>query len=165
MKVRRIAPGDWREWKASRLRALADAPDAFASTLATEEGESDDSWRSYARYCSAAQTSAAFLARDEKDTVAGMVAAYLDDGETAGAYICAMWVAPESRNRGVGRLLIEEAGSWLVQAGANEVKAWISDENTSAMDFYKTLGFELTDVRQPLASRPSIDERLLVLHF
>ena len=92
-----------------------------------------------------------------------MVAAYLSDGETSDAYICAMWVAPESRDRGVGRLLVDAARHWLVRAGVNEVKAWISDANTSALGFYESLGFEPTDARQPLASRPSIDERLFVL--
>ena len=163
MKVRRIEPDDWRKWKQSRLRALADSPEAFASSFAAEEKEPDVTWREYARHCSVSRASAAFLARDEHGRVAGMVAAYLNDGKATDAYICAMWVAPVSRNRGVGRVLVDEARSWLAESGATEVKAWISDVNSSALRFYKTLGFEPTGTRQPLASRPSINERLYVL--
>jgi len=163
MKARRIEADDWREWKASRLRALADAPDAFASAIAIEEKEPDETWREYARRCSASDSSAAFLARDEQGRVAGMVAAYLDGGKVTDAYICAMWVAPKSRNRGVGRLLVDVTRSWIAEASASEVKAWVSDENSSALRFYETLGFEPTGARQPLASRTSVDEQLLVL--
>ena len=163
MKVQRIEPDDWREWKASRLRALADSPGAFASSFAAEERKPDETWSEYARHCGVSPASAAFLARDEQGRFAGMVAAYLDGGEATNATICAMWVAPESRNRGVGRLLVDEATRWLVDTGASEVKAWISDANSSAVDFYQSLGFAPTGEMQPLASRPSIDERLYVL--
>ena len=163
MNVRRIEADDWREWKKSRLRALGDSPEAFASSLAAEEKEPDETWSDYARHCSASHTSAAFLALDEQGRVAGMVAAYLDDGKATDAYVCAMWVAPESRNRGVGRLLVDEARHWLLESGATRVKAWVSDANAAAIGFYETLGFEPTGAKQRLASRPSIDERLYIL--
>ncbi len=163
MKVQRIEPGDWREWKASRLQALADSPEAFASSFAAEKKKPDEAWSEYARHCGASPVSAAFLARDEQGRVTGMVAAYVDGGEAANAYICAMWVAPESRNRGVGRLLVDEAAGWLMGTGASEVKAWVSDADSSAVGFYQSLGFAPTGDSQPLASRPSIDERLYIL--
>ena len=167
MKVRRIEENDWREWKASRLRALDDSPEAFASSLAAEEKLSDDAWEKYARRCSASHTSArpsldssaAFLARDEQGRVTGIAAAYLDDGKSTQAYICAMWVAPESRHRGVGRRLVDEARTWLVEAGATEVKAWVSVANSSALRFYEAVGFTPTGARQALASRPCIKVR------
>lgn len=162
MKVQRIAPGGWREWKASRLQALGDSPEAFASCFAAEKDKPDETWSEYTRHCAASPASAAFLARDQQGRVAGMIAAYLEGGEAANAYICAMWVAPESRNRGVGRLLVDEAARWLKGAGASEVKAWVSDAHSSAAGFYESLGFAPTGERQPLASRPSFDERLYV---
>jgi len=165
MKVQHIEPGDWRDWKASRLRALADSPEAFASSFAAEKGKPDEAWSEYARHCGASPASAAFLARDEQGRVTGMVAAYLDGGEATNAYVCAMWVVPESRNRGVGRLLIDEATHWLMDAGASEVNAWVSDANASAVDFYEALGFVSTGKRQALASHPSIHERLYVLRY
>ena len=42
--VRRFAANEWRVYRALRLHALRDAPDAFGSTLAREEAFPDDEW-------------------------------------------------------------------------------------------------------------------------
>ena len=42
--VRRFAANEWRAYRALRLHALRDAPDAFGSTLAREEAFPDDEW-------------------------------------------------------------------------------------------------------------------------
>ncbi len=39
--VRTFAPHEWPTYKDLRLRALADSPDAFGSTLAAEQGRTD----------------------------------------------------------------------------------------------------------------------------
>lgn len=46
MEVRRAVDSDWRAMRAIRLRALRDAPLAFASTYAQEVVFADDVWRS-----------------------------------------------------------------------------------------------------------------------
>ena len=45
IRVRQLAVDDWREARAARLMALADAPYAFSSTLADEQAYADDLWR------------------------------------------------------------------------------------------------------------------------
>lgn len=42
--VRRLLPDEWRAYRAIRLRALADAPEAYGSTLARGEGLPDETW-------------------------------------------------------------------------------------------------------------------------
>ena len=49
MEVRRAQEADWRELRELRLRALAEAPDAFASTLEREAAFPDDVWRQRAQ--------------------------------------------------------------------------------------------------------------------
>ena len=44
-RVRRLTEADWTLARELRLRALADAPDAFAATLAQEEGFPETRWR------------------------------------------------------------------------------------------------------------------------
>ncbi|MCA9712598.1 MAG: hypothetical protein KDK70_42615, partial [Myxococcales bacterium] len=43
--VRRLEPSEWRVYRELRLRALAESPDAFGSTLARERERSDEQWQ------------------------------------------------------------------------------------------------------------------------
>ena len=49
MEVRQMQSADWKELREVRLRALADAPGAFASTLEREAAYPDDVWRQRAQ--------------------------------------------------------------------------------------------------------------------
>ena len=45
-QIRAFFPHEWRTYKDLRLRALADSPDAFGSTLAAEQDRTDAEWSS-----------------------------------------------------------------------------------------------------------------------
>src|SRR3954452_8807907 len=49
VRVRPAEPDDWASLRDVRLRALADAPEAFASTLEKERSVAEDEWRGRTR--------------------------------------------------------------------------------------------------------------------
>ena len=45
MELKVLGSDDWRLWKEGRLRALADAPEAFGASFAQWEAADEDRWR------------------------------------------------------------------------------------------------------------------------
>lgn len=62
------------------------------------------------------------------------------DGHRGWVYYLA--VDPESRGRGFGRELMEEAGLWLASRGAPKLELMVREENAAGAGFYEALGFE-----------------------
>jgi GNAT superfamily N-acetyltransferase len=115
-------------FKAVRLRALEDAPHAFASTYAKESQLTDSDWMKRVERWNG-ETAAGFLAIDEDDdTACGIAGSFLDQndpsrgspatpgfgvaGVVTHAHLISMWTAPIHRKRGVGRLLVSEVLKW-----------------------------------------------------
>ena len=116
---------DWRECRALRLRALEDAPDAFASTLERELAFPDRVWR---RRLLTGYQALAF----EGDALLGTATGIPDGQERRGREVVAMWVAPEARGRGVGRALIGSLIEWARAASAPALSLWVADGNEPA---------------------------------
>lgn len=133
INLRALTSGDWAVWRDVRLRALADAPHAFGSTLEEWENASEERWR----------------ARLELPGSHNLVA-YVD-GEPVGMAtgapfqgtyeLISMWVAPEVRGRGVGDALVEEILRWAREQGASELRLDVKEHNLSAIALYVRHGF------------------------
>lgn len=92
-----------------RLRSLANDPDAFGSTYERDAARPADWWQSWA----ARTDQRTFVVVDEHDRWLGLALVRPDSG--LAAVINAMWVAPEARRLGAGRMLIYscvEVGAW-----------------------------------------------------
>ena len=85
--------------------ALADAPDAFCSSLAGERDLDETVWRSRLERCYTV------FARRGTDVV-GTATGKADPHEEGGREIVAMWVDPAHRGRGVATALIDELRAW-----------------------------------------------------
>ena len=153
MRIRRLDPGEWREYRALRLRALRDAPAAFASTHAGEAARDDDYWRERA----SRDGSAIFVADDFGAMAIGYVAG---EGRVE---LISLWVAPEARGRGLGTALCERVVEWAEDAGAEEVTLWVNEANAAALGLYERAGFAATGARKPLPSTPGAVEIELAL--
>lgn len=156
-----MGPEAWARVRAIRLRALADAPDAFATTLAEDEARPPEAWRERL----VAPEAATFLVRRRSEDVGLVVGA--DSARRDGAAgLFAMWVAPEARGAGVGDALVHAVVAWARERGYERVALEVADGNQAAIALYERHGFQPTGRRGTLpAPRDHIGEHELELRL
>jgi hypothetical protein len=90
MEARQAQAADWEALRQLRLRALADAPDAFASTLEAEVAFPDEVWWQRAQ---GGPASATFIAREGGVDV-GLVRVFAEPEVPGRMHLVSMWVDP-----------------------------------------------------------------------
>lgn len=149
---------DWERLRAIRLRALADAPDAFGSTLERERAHARKDWLGWIRGWGEA-TNAVFAALGEGGWI-GLAVGSHPPGDPV-AHLYAMWVEPRHRGEGVGRALVERVAAWALERGAAELELGVTDANAPAEALYRTAGFVETGVSEPLREGSDLILRVL----
>lgn len=144
--TRRVRPEDWRMLKELRLRALADAPYAFAETAADARQLPDSQWQSRTARNSEGNNSTCVVAFDGQDAI-GMAASFFGGDNAAQAHLVAMWVAEEHRATRVAACILGDIVAWARAAGATEIDAGISTGNARARRFYEKQGFKEAGTR------------------
>ena len=141
-ELRVITADDWAAFRALRLRALGDSPDAFSVTLAEAADNPESVWR--ARAAGPGPVVMAF----EGGQAVAMGGAHLPEG-SPDVFVWGMWVAPESRGRGLGGRLLAEL---LDRVRVHERAVWlhVSERNDGARRLYEAHGFLSTGEWQPL---------------
>jgi len=129
--------------RAIRLRALADSPEAFYTTLEQAEAFDDEQW---ADQLSRLPT---FIAQVEGRDVA-MARGKLDDNGRD-AWLLSMWVAPEARWQGVGDRLVDTIIEWAISQGRERLLLEVTDKNKQAIRLYDRKGFKPTGRTGPFA--------------
>ncbi|HUB38596.1 MAG TPA: GNAT family N-acetyltransferase [Streptosporangiaceae bacterium] len=142
VNIRGLTAQDWRQLRAARLAALAEAPYAFASTLAREEAFSDETWQERA---GSGRTFGAW----QDGVVVGLATGFPEESPT-GWHLVGMWVAPEYRGQGIADQLVGAVCELAKESGASSVTLWVADVNDRARAFYRRLGFVPTGQRQLL---------------
>ncbi len=135
--ITRMRPDEWDRVRATRLRALTDAPDAFGTTFAEDEVRPLAEWRTRLENADAAT----FLASDH-DRDVGIAVGFGPPGQSALATLNAMWVAPEARGLGLGRALVDAVIDWARGAGYQRLLLEVATENAPAVSLYARMGFE-----------------------
>jgi GNAT superfamily N-acetyltransferase len=137
--VRLLGPDDWELWREVRLRSLADAPEAFGSTLERERELGEPEWR-------ARLTTPAVVVEDEGQAVACGAAFSPEPGR---AMVVAMWVDPAHRGRGLSRTVLDPLVGWARDEGLR-VELGVAPGNTAARAAYLSYGFVPTGRSHPL---------------
>ncbi|MFC0555660.1 GNAT family N-acetyltransferase [Planotetraspora thailandica] len=158
VEIRRLVPGEGERYRKIRLKALADSPEAFASTYDKEAAFPAERWEE--RLVGEVATLVAVT--DGVD--AGIVGVIPGSGEhPLRAHLIAMWVDPAIRGRGAGGRLVDAALSQARKMGAEEVELWVVDGNEPAIALYKSRGFTPSGIRGTLPSDPSVGESHFLL--
>ncbi len=137
LELRTLKSDDWPIWRELRLAALAEAPDAFGSTLAQWQGAGDreERWRARLEIPGALDVVAVLDGHP-----VGM-ASGVPTEEDASTELISMWVSPEARGRGVGDLLIGAVEGWAVERCAKTLRLSVMPDNGKASALYERHGF------------------------
>lgn len=158
VRVRPAGPGDEPVLRRLRLEALADAPEAFTSTIAREAARTDAEWQRWL-------TPGITLFLEDDDGARGVVAGVRDAGDDRIVYLMAMWVDPALRGSGAADALMSAHLAWARTAGARLVRLHVIETNARARRLYERHGFRVTgrgprtpDGRRELRMERYVDE-------
>lgn len=142
VELREVAEEDWAALREVRLRALADAPDAFGATLAEARAHPPQAWRDRAG------GPGPLLLAVEAGRPVAMGGLSVPEGGTE-AYVWGMWVEPAARGRGLGARLLDALLARAEGLG-RDVLLHVSEGNAGARALYVARGFAPTGTWQPL---------------
>lgn len=152
MEIRELGPSDGLAYRDVRLRALREAPTAFASTFEEESGHPDAFWVDLVSRTAHAME-AAVLAVDRGDgNLAGTAFVRVSSEPPHDGYVGAMWVDEDLRGAGWADALLEAAERFAQRLGATAVELWVSGSNPLARRFYERNGYRPTGVQEPQSS-------------
>jgi ribosomal protein S18 acetylase RimI-like enzyme len=147
--VRRFSSHEWLKYRDLRLRALAESPDAFGSTLAQEQGLPDAAWST--RLTSAATSSSELpLLAEIGAKPVGLAWARVDSSEPELVHLYQMWVDPTARGAGIGRMLLDAAITWATGASARFLRLSVACGNSPAARLYARSGFTPVGNLEPI---------------
>jgi ribosomal protein S18 acetylase RimI-like enzyme len=141
MEIRTLDEADLEAWLVLRLRSLREHPDAFGRT--PEEDEDAGRWRQYFR--TMASDGDGFVLGAFANSLVGLVGCQREAPTKARhrAFIWGMYVAPEVRQRGIGRWLLAEtialARRW---EDFDHLALSVMTHQAAARHLYLACGFE-----------------------
>jgi GNAT superfamily N-acetyltransferase len=141
--IRAVAAGELDQLRELRLRALADSPHAFGSSLEVESAYAESDWRELARRSEAGDELVICVAIDGEAWV-GMAAGRWYDRDESIAGLWGMWVDPSARGAGVGERLVGAVHAWAAAQGARVLRLGVVTGEGDPTGFYERLGFERT---------------------
>ena len=157
-RIRQVTRKEWERVRELRLRALADAPDAFGSTLERERSLGRPEWIAWIEGWEEA-TNVMFVAERDEGWIGMAVGSRTGDEDHAHLY--GMWVDPMWRGTGVGARLVESVLRSARPWGARWVGLGVTEINDGAAGFYEHLGFADTGERYPLREESRLTCRVL----
>jgi ribosomal protein S18 acetylase RimI-like enzyme len=149
--IRAFSADEWRVYKDLRLRALAESPDAFGSTLAEETGRLDAEWAR--RLASGVDSPMNLpLVAEVGGEPIGLAWGRIDTSGPDRAALYQMWVAPSHRGVRAGQMLLEAVIAWARARKASSLDLGVTCGDSPARRLYERAGF--TPIGEPQPLRP-----------
>jgi len=158
--VRPLRSDEAKLFKDLRLRALADAPDAFAHTHAEIAAKPEAYWDEMTRSVTEPGRHVMFVAEDAAAPV-GLVFGLVDREHADAAHLGGMWLDPSARSHGVGRALGDAVLAWARERRFRRIVLWVTEGNAPAIALYEGLGFAPAGRRNP----SPVDPRLSIIEM
>lgn len=131
-------------------------PDAYLDELPL------DFWQeSFERWLSSGSVRARLVLEDARPVGCISFGCAREEKLSGWGEIVSLYLLPDHRSMGYGRMLVDEALNEFRTEGYGNVYLWVVKENASARAFYERMGFAATDDEYPvnLAGRSIIDLR------
>ncbi|MCS0657050.1 GNAT family N-acetyltransferase [Massilia terrae] len=151
MTILRLTAADWQSYRALRLRALEDSPDAFAATLEAQLARPDSAWADRLDTAASSPDELPLLA-EHAGAPAGLAWAKADAADPAIVELFQVWVAPEARGRGLATALLRAAIGWARERRFRAMTLGVTQGDTPAVRLYRREGFR--DIGAPVPLRP-----------
>jgi GNAT superfamily N-acetyltransferase len=162
--VRRLDPDQWPAYRAIRLQALQDAPDAFGSTLAGALALTAEDWAN--RLAQAAVSGGDCpLAAELDGKLVGLIWARADAQQADNINLYQMWVAPQWRGQGVAGMLLGAVIAWARSRGARSLELGVNCANPVAIGLYVRTGFVTVGSPCPMRAGTALMEQRMRLEL
>jgi GNAT superfamily N-acetyltransferase len=139
VEILSLAPGDEERLRAIRLRALANAPEAFGTTLEEASAKPLDDWQRQLKQL------VTFIAAFDNSDI-GIARGARHANQSDAACLISMWVAPEFRRQGVAAALIDSVVAWAKTEKFRRLVLDVTESNVPAMSLYRKKGFAANGV-------------------
>lgn len=163
MRIRVFRPDESAAYREVRLRALQDAPDAFATTFEEASRWPPSQWE---RLRAVPLDSNLPLCAEMDGAIVAMMWARLDERARETVHLYQVWVAPQYRGRGLARAMLEKVIDWAGAVGARRIDLGVTCGDSPARRLYEAFGFrpigESTPLRKESALRVQTMELRLV---
>lgn len=142
--VRALSEDDWEDYRAVRLAALKESPEAFAASHEQESEYDEGLWR-------ARMTRSDRLLAERDGDAVGVASVGADTAvHTNAGELFGLWVHPDARGTGVATHLVKQGAALARDRGRSHLLYWVGTDNGRAVAFASGIGFRPTDLRRPM---------------
>lgn len=143
--IGKLNPTEWQKYKDIRLQALKTNPTAFANTYEDVLTHPDEKWKEQLEQSQKKDGIIILFAMDG-DKVVGMNAFHWTNKPVTKhvAQIFGVFISPEYRGKGIGRLLMDGIISEIKKNPQFiKITLGVNAENSSALKLYESLGLKV----------------------